>query len=123
MDARVTKKLMMVNAVSVPNQKQRSILYFKDEQGNCYEYTFSGSLTEKTRSRFFKNAKPHEYLPVLDRKNSKPWINISFRPGKTSYSPLVKGYVQEISYPTFYGAEEPKEENRQPHVFKKYYNQ
>lgn len=119
---RVTKTLIMVNAVTDPINKRYSVLYFEDMDKNKYEYRFMESMTVNTRSKFFRLAKPHEYLPSALMKNNKPMINVTFRPGRVRYEPLTGRCIQQILYPVFESAEESREKPRKPRVFKKFYN-
>lgn len=80
------------------------------------------SVTENSRSVFFKSEKPYEHIPVLQNKNRKRILYVSFRPGMVRYDPMAGRLIQQMIYPSFKVAEEADVEvQRKQRVFQKYY--
>ena len=89
----------------------------------CYEYRFMESMTENSRSVFFKAVKPHEHIPMLQDKNKKTVLHVVFRPGKVRYDPMSGRCIQQMLYPFLAFMEKPEvKTSGEPRVFKKYYN-
>lgn len=119
---RISKAMVMVNAVTDPINRRYSVIYFEDAERNRYEYRFMESMTENSRSVFFKAVKPHEHIPALQWKNKKTVLHVSFRPGWVRYDPMAGRLIQQMIYPSFKAAEEADvEAERKPRVFQKYY--
>lgn len=120
---RILKAMVMVNAVTDPINRRYSVIYFEDAERNRYEYRFMESMTENSRSVFFKAVKPHEHIPVLQDKNKKTVLHVVFRPGKVRYDPMSGRCIQQMLYPFLAFMEKPEvKTSGEPRVFKKYYN-
>lgn len=119
---RISRAVVMVNAITDPINRKYSVIYFEDAKRNRYEYRFMESMTENSRSVFFKSVKPYEYIPALQWKKKKTVLHVSFRPGRVRYDPMAGRCIQQMLYPSFKAAEEAYVEvERKPRVFQKYY--
>lgn len=100
-DKRVERILVMINSTQNPERKRYSNITFEDDNGNQYEYTSAEIFNEKSRSKFFRNIIPFEYFPLLQMKNNKPKMRISFKIGQTKFNPITGKYIYQMIHPIF----------------------
>lgn len=108
---RVELNLVFVNSTPSVTNKGHSIITFEDEKGNRYEYDFAASMTNNSRNKLFRSVKPYEYIPLLQSKNSKPRVRITFTMGAGRFNPVTGRCIYQMYNPVFVSGQKVDSEN------------